>query len=330
MPTEITRYFPYLPRTRFEVTDRFTIDAGIRYERQNYFQVAENTSSFDLDSDPVTTYDVETFGNNTFRQFEFTLDDYAGSIGGNYQLKQDHLAVYGSYTRGFWMPALDEFMFEQSGTVELFEPRNTNTYEGGVKYSGPVVGFTATVYYVKLYNITSRGIENDPQGNPVFVTRSQPGTNGWGLEFEVVTRPARDLELRSALTFTDTQAAATAQAGSRYRGLTPAVIDFETAYTIAENARLSFDAHYVGERVTTPIGVPEVAMDSYAYINLGGTYRFEDSGFTAGLGLLNITNSQGFEEGDPRNDPNRGSAANIFNARPILPRRVQADVRYDW
>lgn len=316
---------------KIKVSDRLRIDAGLRYERQNYFQVAENTSNFDLDGNPATTYDIDTFGNNTFRQFNFTLDDFAGSVGANYQLRPDHLAVYGSFTRGFWMPALDEFMFEPSqASVDLFEPRTTNMFEGGVKYSGPMIGFTVTAFYGKLYNITSRGVENDPNGNPVFVTRQQPGTNSWGFEFEVITRPVRDLELRSAATFTDTQAAATAQAGSRYRGLTPAVIDFETAYTVAENTRLSLDMHFVGSRITTPIGVPEVTLDNYAYINLGGTYKFSDSGFTVGIGLLNLTNSEGFEEGDPRNDPNRGAAANIFNARPLLPRRVQVDGRYDW
>ena len=316
---------------KIKITDRLRIDAGLRYERQNYFQVAENTSNFDLDGNPATTFDIDTFGNNTFRQFNFTIDDFAGSIGANYQLQPDHLALYGSFTRGFWMPALDEFMFEPSqASVDLFEPRHTNIVEGGVKYSGPWVGFTATAYYGRLYNITSRGVENDVNGNPVFVTRSQPGTNGWGFEFEVLTRPARDLELRSAATFTNTQAAATAQAGSRYRGLTPAVIDFEASYTVAKNARLSFDTHFVGSRITTPIGVPEVSLDNYAYVNLGGTYKFAETGFTVGVGLLNLTNSQGFEEGDPRNDPNRGLAANIFNARPLLPRRVQAEARYDW
>jgi len=100
---------------------------------------------------------------------------------------------------------------------------------------------------------------------------------------------------------------------------------------VAKNARLSLDTHFVGSRITTPIGVvPEVTLDNYAYINLGGTYHFADTGFTLGVGLLNLTNSEGFEEGDPRNDPNRGPAQNIFNARPLLPRRVQAEARYDW
>src|SRR5262249_36843197 len=233
----------------------------------------------DLDGNPNTTYDIDTFGNNTYRQFNFTIDDFAGSVGANYQLKPDHLAIYGSFTRGFWMPALDEFMFEPSqASVDLFQPRTTKMFEGGVKYSSPLVAFTATAYYAKLYNITSRGVENDVNGNPVFVTRSQPGTNGWGFEFEVLTRPTRDMQLRSALTFTDTQAPATAQAGSRYRGLTPALIDLEGAYFITPLARVSFDTHFVGSRITTPIGVvPEVTLDNYAYIDLSGSYNFQDT-----------------------------------------------------
>jgi len=226
------------------------------------------------------------------------------------------------------MPSLDDFLFQPSqASASLFEPRHTNTFEGGVKYSGPVIGFTGTLYYTKLYNITSQGVEN-VNGHPTFVTRKLDGTNGWGMEFEVVTRPAHDLELRSALTFTNTQATlGPAQTGSRYRGLIPAIIDFEAGYTVARNTRLSFDTHYVGERITTPIGVtPEQKLPSYTYANLGGTYKFEGSGFQIGVGLLNVTNSEGLEEGDPRNI----SPANIFNIRPILPRRVQAEARYDW
>ena len=54
------------------------------------------------------------------------------------------------------------------------------------------------------------------------------------------------------------------------------------------------------------------------------------SGFTLGARVLNLTNSKGFEEGDPRNDPNRGAAQNLFNARPLLPRRYVMEARYDW
>ena len=84
----------------WSVTDRFKLDFGLRYEHQNYFQVAENSSNVDLDGNSRTIYDIETFGNQTFRQFNFDIDDVAYSFGANYQLKPDHLALYGSYTHG--------------------------------------------------------------------------------------------------------------------------------------------------------------------------------------------------------------------------------------
>ncbi len=143
----------------WSITDRFRVDFGLRYEHQNYFQVAENSSNVDLDGNASTIYDIENFGNQTFRQFNFDIDDVAYSFGTNYQIKQDHLAVYGSYTHGFWMPALDEFMFEQrQELVELFEPRKTNMVEGGVKYSGKEVGFTAHCFYGKFVHVISRGV----------------------------------------------------------------------------------------------------------------------------------------------------------------------------
>lgn len=312
------------------ITDRFRLDMGLRYEHQNYFQVAENSSNVDLDGNPKTIYDIETFGNQTFRQFNFDIDDVAYSFGANYQITPDHLAVYGSFTHGFWMPALDEFMFEQrQELVDLFEPRKTNMVEGGVKYSGRQIGFTATAFYGKLFNVTSRGVEFDPvTGSPVFVTRTSPDTNGWGMEFEVLTRPVKDFEVRSAMTFIDTKAPAGAQAQTRTNGLTPAVLDFEFAYTVYEAARLSLDWHYVGNRFTNDQRT--VQLDAYSYVNLGASYEFREEGITIGAQVLNLNDSQGFEEGDPRNDPNRGGAANLFNARPILPRRFVVDARYDW
>jgi iron complex outermembrane receptor protein len=312
-----------------KLSDLLRLDVGFRYEHQNYFQTAENVSTFDLDGNPQTTYNNEQFGNNTFRHFEFNIADVAYSAGLNYQLQPDHLAVYGSYTHGFWMPALDEFIdITTQQSIDLFEPRKTNTVEGGVKYSGPLAGFTATVFYTKLANVISRGVETDANGNAIFVSRPQPDTSGWGLEFEVLTRPTKVVELRSAATLVDINAPAGANTSSRFNGLTPALVDFEASYLFMPNARLSLDWHFVGTR----FGNVErtVVFNKYNYINLGGSYKWPQSGVSAALRVLNLTQSQGIEEGDPRNDPSRGGASNLFNDRPILPRRVMAEFGYDW
>jgi outer membrane receptor protein involved in Fe transport len=312
-----------------KIGDRFRLDLAVRHERQNYFSVAENSSTFDLDGDPRTIYDKEVFGNNTFRQFEFEINDTAFSVGGNYQLRPDTLAIYGAFTRGFRFPALDDFLFETlQASVEAIEPTVSHVFETGVKYASPQLAFTTTFFYGEVSNVVSRGVETDPvTGNAVFVVRPQPDASAWGFEIETVTRPAHGLELRGVATLIDVEAPAGAQAQIRFDGFTPATMDFEASYELVTDARLLFDWHYVGERTNVE---RTVFLNNYAYINLGGSYEFGDSGITITGRILNLTQSQGFEEGDPRIDPTRGAAARFFNARPILPRRFVAEARYKF
>lgn len=315
------------------VGDRLRIDLGIRYERAEYFHVAENTSNIDLDGDPRTQYDIDLWGNQTFRQLEFDTDDVAYSFGGNYQLRPGQWAVYGSFTRGFRLPALDEFLeltVPQEALESRFEPYHTYMFETGVKYSGPQIGFTGTFFYGKVFDqFGGGGIEIDPiTGLPVFVRNPVGDTSGWGFELEVLTKPVSSVELRSSATLVDIEAPATTQAGQFYDGFTPATFDFEAAYILYGDARLFLDWHYVGERFGNSNFT--VRLPDFSYVNLGASYRFPDTGFTVSAKILNLTQSKGLEEGNPRLDPTRGGAANLYLARPILPRRVTGELRYEF
>jgi hypothetical protein len=131
--------------------------------------------------------------------------------------------------------------------------------------------------------------------------------------------------MRASTTLIEVEAPAGAQAQIRFDGFTPATIDFETIYSVMEDARLLFDVHYVGERTNTE---RTVFLNDYAYVNIGGAYDFGDSGVTLTGRIINLNNSQGFEEGDPRVDPTRPAATQFFNARPLLPRRYTIEARY--
>jgi outer membrane receptor protein involved in Fe transport len=328
-----TNTFALFGSDEFKVTDLLRIDVGVRYERNSYFQSAENTSTVDLDGDPTTQYDIELYGNNTFRHLEFDLDDWAYSFGANYQLVPDRWAVYGSFTRGFKLPALDEFLNEttpQEALVGRFEPFHTYMFETGVKYSGPMVGFTGTFFYGKVFNqFGGGGVEIDPvTGLPIFVRRPVPDTHGWGFELEVYTKPFTNFDIRSQATLLDIGAPATSQAGQFYDGFVPAVFDLELGYAIYGDARVFVDFHYVGTRFGD--SALTVKLPDYTYVNLGANYKVPDTGFNFGFKVLNLTQSQGLEEGNPRLDPTRGGAANLYLARPILPRRVTGEVSYEW
>ena len=312
----------------FKLNDRLRIDLGARYERANYFQVVENKTDIDLDGDPKTQYDIENWGDRTFQRFDFNLDDIAYSAGVNYQIRPDHLAVYGSYTHGFKLPALDEFIFDpHEEFISTFKPFNTNMFETGVKYSGSVVGVAGAFFYGRVYNQIDRDLQMDPvTGRTIFFSFPIPENTGWGFEFEVLTKPTNKIELRTGATLVAIDAPEVNQAGQFYDGFTPAVLDFEASYFVHQNTRIMFDWHYVGERFSD--SRLTFRLPDYSYINLGASHRFPKTGLTFGARILNLTQSKGLEEGTPPSDPI--AAENLFLARPILPRRITVEARYEF
>lgn len=308
----------------FKLSDRLRVDLGLRYERANYFQVAENIEFIDLDQNPDTKYDIEIWGNNTFRHFDFDIDDIAFSTGINYQIYRDKLAAYASFTRGFKMPALDEFIFEPNEEfINLFEPYHTNMFETGVKYSSPTLAFSGAFYYGRVYNQIFRDF--DPNRTPSFFRVPLKDSTSWGFEFEILTKPINKLELRSTTTLVSVDTPDFNLTGQFYDGFTPAVFDFESSYSISRNMKAMFDWHFVATRFADSRFTRRIP--DYSYINVGACYRFRNPGFTVTGRVLNLTQSNGLEElfFDFR-DP----SSNFFAARPVLPRRVTAEVSYEF
>ena len=119
----------------FQLTDKLKADLGGRVEYDNFVQSSENTASFDLDNNPNTPYDNETFGNGSFRHFEKGMTDWAALIGLNYALN-DNFSLFASGSRGYKMPALDEFLQASAQQqVDLFESREVRSVEGASKAS---------------------------------------------------------------------------------------------------------------------------------------------------------------------------------------------------
>ena len=140
-----------------QITDRLRADLGGRVEYDDYVQQSENKSSFDLDHNPATPYDNITFGNGSFRHFTKSITDWSASVGLNYRLS-DALSLYSTAARGYKMPALDEFLQAQAqAKVDLFESREVQSVEGGLKYASGRFGATVNGFYTKLKNIVGPG-----------------------------------------------------------------------------------------------------------------------------------------------------------------------------
>jgi len=310
-----------------QLTERLRADLGVRVEYDDYVQNSENTEAVDLDSDPATTFNNITFGNNSFRHFTNSITDWAGSLGLNYQLR-DNLAVYASGSRGYKMPALDELLQAAAQEqVDLFESREVQSIEGGVKAQAGRLGFTVNGFWTKLKNSTSQGAETDPvTGGTIWVINFDPQTKSYGVEVEAVASPVDGLQLLANGTWLKAAFASGADLGSRLNGV-PRTIGNVAALYSNSGFQLKGDVHWVARR---PTGLVSDAppLPGYNYFNFGAAYTLRDQGIRFSVDLLNAFQGKGLEEGNPRFNPAGG--ASVFFARPILPRRVTAGVEYTF
>ncbi|HEU4649144.1 MAG TPA: TonB-dependent receptor [Gemmatimonadales bacterium] len=311
-----------------QLTEKLRADLGTRVEYNKFVQSSENTSKVDLDGNPATTFDNETFGNGTFRQFNRGMTDWAASLGLNYALSSN-VSLYGSAARAYKMPALDEFLNASAQQqVDLFGSREVQSAEGGVKYASRRFGATLNGFYTKLKNIVSQGAVVDKNtGATTWVIQTSPENRAYGAEVEIVTRPVEGLQLFGNGTFLRAElgAGAGADIGSLINGVPKVITNLAAVYTVprARGAQLRGDWHLVGSRYADrAVGT---TLPSYNYFNFGAGVPLGTSA-ALNVNLLNAFQSKGLEEGNPRLLSNGG--APIFLARPILPRRLTVSIDY--
>jgi hypothetical protein len=113
--------------------------------------------------------------------------------------------------------------------------------------------------------------------------------------------------------------------GSRIAGVPTSLSNLAVVYSVPRSGfQLKGDWHWVDKR---PVDVTAgTTLPSYNYFNFGAGYTLPGGGTTINFDLLNAFQSKGLEEGNPR----LVSTTGIFFARPLLPRRFQASVRYDF
>jgi outer membrane receptor protein involved in Fe transport len=310
-----------------QLTERLRADLGARVEYDDFVQNSENTEAVDLDGDAATTFNNITFGNNSFRHFTNSITDWAGSLGLNYQVREN-LAFYASGSRGYKMPALDEYLNATAQEqVELFESREVQSVEGGVKAQVGRVGFTVNGFWTKLKNVVSQGAVTDPEtGGTIWEIVFNPETKSYGAEVEAVATPVEGLQLLGNGTLLWAEFASGTDIGSRLNGVPRTIGNLAAIYSNS-NFQLKGDFHWVAER-PTGLEADAPGLPAYNYMNFGVAYTLPDQGIRFSVDLLNAFQGKGLEEGNPRFNPAGG--APVFFARPILPRRVTAGIEYTF
>jgi outer membrane receptor protein involved in Fe transport len=320
-----------------QLTDQLRADLGVRVEYNNYVQGSENLAIFDLDNDPTTTFNNVQFGTNSFRHFTHDITDWAGSLGLNYVVN-DNLAVFAAGSRGYKMPALDELLEAQSqNQVDLFDAREVQSIEGGVKTQLGRVAFTVNGFFTNLKNVIGQGAELDADGRTVWVIRQSPDNRSFGAELEAIVAPTPGLQLQGSATFLQAELGGGVDSLERLRGERIALVPKHLGNLAAtfsppalSDLQLRADWHWVGARLTeSPLTrVDNTELPAYNYFNFGASLGLPNSGVRLNVDLLNAFQNKGLEEGNPRLTGVGGSP--IFLARPLLPRRVLLGVSYDF
>jgi len=307
-----------------QLTDRLRADLGVRGEYDKFVQSSENTSTFDLDNNPATTFDNETFGNGSFRHFSRGIKDWSASLGLNFSINRN-LSLYAAGARGYKMPALDEFLQATAQQqVDLFKSKQLQSVEGGIKgFLGPL-GFTVGGFWTKLKDIVSQGLVIDPvTGSTTWIIVSSPDNTAYGTEIELVATPYRGLQILGNATILHAKiTGAGADIGQRINGVPTSIANGAAIYSV-RGFSLKADWHWVDRR---PVDVKAgVSLPAYNYFNFGAAYALRE-GTTINVDLVNAFQGKGLEEGNPR----LVATGPVFLARPILPRRLVASIKYDF
>jgi outer membrane receptor protein involved in Fe transport len=314
--------------SELQLTQRLRADLGFRGEYNNFVQAAEQTARVDIDKDSTTTFDNELFGTGAFNHFSRGISDWSASIGLNYRLN-DRFSLYGTGNRGYKMPALDEFLQATAQQqVDLFDSREVQSVEGGVKFASRGAGVTVNGFWTKLKNVVSQGSVVDTiTGATTWIIVPNPETKSYGAEVEAFITPLDGLMIQGNTTILKAEVGAGggADIGTRLNGVPTSLGNLAAIFSPrrAYGLSLKADWHYVADR---PAGVG-IALPAYNYFNFGAGFGIP-GGARVNVDLLNAFQSKGLEEGNPR--IGTGSASPLFLARPLLPRRLQASIQYDF
>ncbi len=325
--------FAFFAGDEIQLTERLRVDVGGRFERDTYEQNVEQTESFDLGDPTTTADDAVTWGTGNFDRVSIDFDEWAVSFGINYLLTEQ-VSVYGRASRGYKMPLLDQYLFATDPTAEGFPNTAETLYqaEGGVKVSSPYLGLSAVAYWVQLSDFPSQDLQRNPDtGEIEFITAFVGKARTIGAEVEAVAAPYPGVQLQATGTVQDPSYVDFIQGGDTLDGnwvrrIPRVFLNAGGSYTYS-GVSIGADWDFFGKRFSDNANT--ISLPEFGVLNARASVTIPNQGVTLSAAALNVLDGAGLTEGNPRLDE-AGAPAGPTLARPVLPRRFQFAVRYDF
>ena len=256
-----------------------------------------------------------------------SITDWVGSLGLNYRLTDQSLALRGG--RAGLQDAGAGRVPERDGArqqVDLFDSQEVQSVEGGVKgCDRPHSAFTVGGFYTKLKNIVSQGLVIDPVTGAIawVIATVAARTSPTAPRSRLVVNPARGTAAPGQRHVAQGRAGHRRRRGHRQPDQRRTDVDRQRSRRIyiaprglPAQGRLALGGQRVQWTVTAGISLP-----AYNYFNFGAGYRIPSTGTTDQRRPAERVPEQGARGRQPAaGDHGRHP---VFLARPILPRRFR-------
>ncbi|NIV71993.1 MAG: TonB-dependent receptor [Calditrichae bacterium] len=347
----------------FTLTDRLTVDGGIRYEVGEITGHVENRQNFDLSPEdeemPNLADDNVTYGDRSYVTYQYDYDEFAWSIGANFKINEQ-TAVFGRVSDGFRTP--DDQQFFDGGARARAEQNPDDVieqvfqYEGGVKYSHPNLAVFLSLFGINFQNIPFSDEVIDPQTGNLQTEFRFADSKTIGAEAEANvkfgdfrvgfngTYQMPEFDNYSFVSQNETEMLEGEDVsgdpvreggqivGYRYsfdglevRRIPKFFFDIRPSYTY-DVFTFYGGYRFFGERFVDDAN--NVELPAWGAVSAGVSARLGN--FTLAVNGHNLTNTIGLTEGNPRVGQVVGVEQDIYMARPILGRSFRGSLTYNF
>jgi len=325
----------------YQVTDNLNFNGGIRYDNNTYNGIVDKAgaSPSNLDASNMTVDGGAYNGTNGFNTtsadnsmlvsggpyhyWSYKVEKISGTLAANYKFSNSD-AVFARYSHGFRSP-IEEAFYDNYQDLNSLKPTVTNQYELGYKHYQSNFDVTAILFSSSLDDIRFSDILSNGQSENAYGS-----TKNYGLELETNLRLFnRVLELGLNGTIQDPKFKEMRQNGEDLkdnvvRRIPKLYFVFSPAVNITREWRTYVSMNYYGMRYADNTNKQE--LPSFTEFGAGMSYQLGKVRF--GVDGINIFNTIGLTEGDPRSGVTSGQG--IIMARPILGAAVRCSIAIEF
>lgn len=319
----------------FSIGD-LTIDAGLRYEVGDINGMTENTQSYDMGDATTAADDNVVFGDGTYETWGFNYEELAWSLGLNYKLN-NNMAAFGRASNGFRAPDDNNLVFSNAEGARV---EDISQYELGGKYNSQNLATFATLFYGSLNDFPFGDEVVGEDGSIVNLTRYADAV-AMGTEIELVARygsfgldftgTLQDITYRDYVyTFVndpdDPNDDETIDfEGKQVRRIPKVYFTLTPSYTLG-GLSVNFAIQHFGDRYSDDANTESARLPAFTQYNTGLSYQWNDLKFA--VNVVNLTNTIGLTEGNPRTESVLAGEKSFRMARPIMGRSIVYSLNY--